>query len=211
MDWMLQSFSSCLAGLELPYIGKFLDGAAPWRETTVTLGPRRLVVLKLVSALQEFLEYIIDTSLGLLMCHTRLTDWRRRLFFCLQSQRADTLREHQAICTQEGRSPGTERLSLDLEKYLLLQVYLSSCLQVLVATGEQLATARQEVDVMRRLHHPNLLPLLDSAVTHLDEPDNPSQFAIYMLFPLYDVCAPFPCCLHHPLSMQAFSKALTAG
>jgi len=58
--------------------------------------------------------------------------------------------------------------------------------KILAAGVEQLCEAQREVDVMRCLSHPNLLPLLDftiipaepkvgSGVTHI----------LYMLFPLY--------------------------
>lgn len=41
-------------------------------------------------------------------------------------------------------------------------------MQVLVSSPEQLALARDEIAVMKRLRHPNLLPLLGSAIVSVD-------------------------------------------
>ena len=41
-------------------------------------------------------------------------------------------------------------------------------MQVLVSSPEQQALARDEIAVMKRLRHPNLLPLLGSAIVSVD-------------------------------------------
>lgn len=58
---------------------------------------------------------------------------------------------------------------------------------MIAATGDQLRLANREVDVMKRLHHPNLLPLLTSSVSTLQDDERGIKNVIYMLFPLCEV------------------------
>ena len=58
--------------------------------------------------------------------------------------------------------------------------------KVLAGGAEQLAEARHEIDAMRRLRHPNLLPLLDHAVCATNQGGGGgASHIVYMLFPLY--------------------------
>lgn len=58
--------------------------------------------------------------------------------------------------------------------------------KVLAGAAEQLAEARHEIDVMRRMRHPNLLPLLDYAVVATNQGGGAgASHIVYMLFPLY--------------------------
>ena len=41
-------------------------------------------------------------------------------------------------------------------------------MQVLAGSAEQLAMAREEISIMKRPRHPNLLPLLGSALVSVD-------------------------------------------
>ncbi|GAB4819454.1 hypothetical protein N2152v2_006500 [Parachlorella kessleri] len=59
--------------------------------------------------------------------------------------------------------------------------------KVLIGSQEQLAAAEQEVETMRQLRHPNLMPLLDASIEEAPTPEGPRRVA-YMLFPLYEVC-----------------------
>ncbi len=59
--------------------------------------------------------------------------------------------------------------------------------QVLAVTSEGLALAQREVDVMHRLHHPCLLPLLGASITPQADEEHGSKYVIEMLFPLYKV------------------------
>ena len=54
-------------------------------------------------------------------------------------------------------------------------------------TSEGLAQARREIAVMRRLHHPCLLPLLGASVTPQADEEHGSKYVVHMLFPLYAV------------------------
>ena len=54
-------------------------------------------------------------------------------------------------------------------------------------TSEGLAQARREIAVMRRLHHPCLLPLLGASVTPQADEEHGSKYVVHMLFPLYEV------------------------
>eukprot|EP00887_Chlorella_sp_A99_P007826 scaffold20.g7826.t1 len=50
----------------------------------------------------------------------------------------------------------------------------------------ELKQAQHEVAVMRQLHHPNLLPLLDAATVEQRLPEGATRRAVLMLFPLYE-------------------------
>ena len=56
--------------------------------------------------------------------------------------------------------------------------------KVLADSEEQLAAARHEIAVMRRLTHPNILPLVDAAIVRSAQTSSAGHVA-YMLFPLY--------------------------
>ncbi len=65
-----------------------------------------------------------------------------------------------------------------------------------ISGEEQLALAEKEVAFMKNLHHPGLLPLLDSSLERVAGPDGKSQEVFYMLFPLYSVSLlPTPSCM----------------
>lgn len=55
--------------------------------------------------------------------------------------------------------------------------------QVLCGSDDQLREAQHEVAVMRRLHHPCLLPLLEAAVQEQRTPDGGTRRVVLMLFP----------------------------
>ncbi|KAK9839446.1 hypothetical protein WJX81_002545 [Elliptochloris bilobata] len=57
--------------------------------------------------------------------------------------------------------------------------------KVLAVTSEGLAMAQREIDVMRRLHHPCLLPLLGASITPQVDEEHGSKYLVLMLFPLY--------------------------
>ena len=54
-------------------------------------------------------------------------------------------------------------------------------------TSDGLAQAQREIAVMRRLHHPCLLPLLGASVTPQADEEHGSKYVVHMLFPLYSV------------------------
>lgn len=56
--------------------------------------------------------------------------------------------------------------------------------KVLVGSKEQWREAEKEIDVMRKLQHPNLLRLIDSLIIPLHDKSGATH-AIYMVFPLY--------------------------
>lgn len=60
---------------------------------------------------------------------------------------------------------------------------------MLIGGEDQLAAAEREIEVQRRLRHPNLMPLLEASVGEEAAPDGVRQAAL-MLFPLYEVGAP---------------------
>ncbi len=76
--------------------------------------------------------------------------------------------------------------------------------QVLAVTPEGLAMARREIEVMRRLHHPCLLPLLAASVTPQADEEHGSKYVVHMLFPLYAVRA-------SPHTLHAAELLIDAG
>jgi serine/threonine kinase 16 len=69
--------------------------------------------------------------------------------------------------------------------------------KVLAAGREQLAAARHEVEVTRRLDHPNLLPLLDAEVAPAGaDAGGGVTHVVHMLFPLYVSAAACPATCH---------------
>ncbi len=76
--------------------------------------------------------------------------------------------------------------------------------QVLAVTPEGLAMARREIEVMRRLHHPCLLPLLAASITPQADEEHGSKYVVHMLFPLYAVRA-------SPHSLHAAGLLMDAG
>ncbi len=76
--------------------------------------------------------------------------------------------------------------------------------QVLAVTPEGLAMARREIEVMRRLHHPCLLPLLVASVTPQADEEHGSKYVVHMLFPLYAVRA-------SPHTLHAAELLIDAG
>ena len=63
--------------------------------------------------------------------------------------------------------------------------------QVLAASGEQLKEAWHEIEVMRRVSHPNIMPLLRHA-TLPAQGEGGAQQCIYMLMPLFEVSFSLP-------------------
>ncbi len=68
------------------------------------------------------------------------------------------------------------------------ELLASQLLQILAGSSEQLTAAEKEVQVMTRLQHPNLLPLLAQAVVP-DRSDGRMLQLVYMLFPVYEASA----------------------
>ncbi len=64
--------------------------------------------------------------------------------------------------------------------------------------------ARREIEVMRRLHHPCLLPLLAASVTPQADEEHGSKYVVHMLFPLYAVRA-------SPHTLHAAELLIDAG
>ena len=60
-------------------------------------------------------------------------------------------------------------------------------MQMLAGTAEHLEMAAREVQVMQRLRHPNLLPLLACERRELQGGDQDGVTAFYMLFDLFPV------------------------
>ena len=58
--------------------------------------------------------------------------------------------------------------------------------QVLAASSEQLKEAWHEIEVMRKVSHPNIMPLLRHA-TLPAQGEGGAQQCIYMLMPLFQV------------------------
>ena len=69
-------------------------------------------------------------------------------------------------------------------------------LQVLASSGELLKEAWHEIEVMRRVSHPNIMPLLSHATVPA-QGEGGAQQCIYMLMPLYEVSC-------HPSLASAF-------
>jgi hypothetical protein len=67
----------------------------------------------------------------------------------------------------------------------------AGCAQILAGTSEHLDMALREIQVMQRLRHPNLLPLLAYDKRELQDDEEAGVTAFYLLFPLYTVR---PCC-----------------
>ena len=73
--------------------------------------------------------------------------------------------------------------------------------KIVAVSADQLAEARHEIAIMRKLDHPNLLPLLASAILPSQKGGVP-QHLCYMLFPVYAVrlteiaVSPLQTCLH---------------
>lgn len=60
-------------------------------------------------------------------------------------------------------------------------------MQVLLGDQEQVRLAHREVEMLKTLDHPNLLPLLHSSVEVNPDRTTESRQVLYMLFPLYEV------------------------
>ena len=65
--------------------------------------------------------------------------------------------------------------------------------QVLAASSEQLSEAKQEIQLMTQLSHPNVLPLLAHSVTTARSGEGTLAHVVYMLFPLYQVAGATVC------------------
>ncbi len=60
--------------------------------------------------------------------------------------------------------------------------------QVLAGSSDALDEARKEIEVMQKIRHPHLLPLLAYSIKELvDAPEAAATHVIYLLFPLYTV------------------------
>lgn len=57
----------------------------------------------------------------------------------------------------------------------------------MLADRHTLDEATKEMDLMKKLHHPSLLPLLDSSVVQVQGTSSGASHVVYMLFPLYEV------------------------
>jgi hypothetical protein len=61
-------------------------------------------------------------------------------------------------------------------------------MQLVASTAERLTDAKREIEVLQKLHHPNLLQLLDSAITTAGSKERSSlECHVHMLFPAYEV------------------------
>jgi hypothetical protein len=61
-----------------------------------------------------------------------------------------------------------------------------SLLQILAATGEKLAEARREIEVLSKLSHRNCLKLLESSIAP-GRTDAGACYTVLMLFPAFEV------------------------
>ena len=78
-------------------------------------------------------------------------------------------------------------------------------LQVLLNGPGEIRTLEKEIHFMQTLHHPNLLPLLDSSL----EGSNESTATVaYMLYPLYEVSTRNPKPSHESVTSSDFSRTL---